>query len=122
MTSLTKRLATIALACCAGGALVFTQTPAPQAPAPQTPPQTPAPAPAAPAQGGGRGLDAQVAMGADFLKRPPVARQTPEAQQQMFVLQPGFKAELVMADPLIEDPVGVTFDGNGRMYVLEMRS
>ena len=61
-------------------------------------------------------------MGADFVKRPPVVRQAPEAQQQMFVLQPGFRAELVLADPLIEDPVGVTFDGNGRMYVLEMRS
>ena len=28
----------------------------------------------------------------------------------------------MLTDPLIEDPVGVTFDGNGRMYVLEMRS
>ena len=40
----------------------------------------------------------------------------------MFLLPPGYKIEPVLADPLIEDPVGVTFDGNGRMYVLEMRS
>ena len=59
---------------------------------------------------------------ADFLKRPPVLRQTPEAEQQMFLLQPGFKIDNVLADPAIEDPVGVTWDGNGRMYVLEMRS
>ena len=40
----------------------------------------------------------------------------------MFLLPPGYKIDPVLADPLIEDPVGVTFDGNGRMYVLEMRS
>ena len=40
----------------------------------------------------------------------------------MFLLPPGYKIEPVLTDPLIEDPVGVTFDGNGRMYVLEMRS
>jgi mono/diheme cytochrome c family protein/glucose/arabinose dehydrogenase len=59
---------------------------------------------------------------ADFLKRPAVVRQTPEAEQQMFLMQPGFRIENVLADPLIQDPVGVTWDGNGRMYVLEMRS
>jgi mono/diheme cytochrome c family protein len=79
--------------------------------------QTAAPGPGAPA-GPGRGD----APGSDFLKRPPVARQEPAAEQQMFQLQPGYRAELLMADPLIQDPVHVTFDGNGRMYVLEMRS
>jgi mono/diheme cytochrome c family protein/glucose/arabinose dehydrogenase len=116
------RLLTVALACCAGGAILMSQAP-PAAPAggAQAPAGDQAP-PAAPQRGGGRGLDAQIARGADFLKRPPVVRQTPEAQQEMFLLQPGYKMELVMADPLIEDPVGVSFDGNGRMYVLEMRS
>ena len=60
--------------------------------------------------------------GADFLKRPPVVRLAPEIQQKLFLLPDGYKIEAVLADPLIEDPVGVTFDGNGRMYVLEMRS
>ena len=60
--------------------------------------------------------------GADFLKRPPVVRLAPEAQQKLFLLPDGYKIEPVLADPVIEDPVGVTFDGNGRMYVLEMRS
>ena len=45
-----------------------------------------------------------------------------EDQQTLFLLPPGYNIELVLADPLIEDPVGVTFDGNGRMYVAEMRS
>src|SRR4029453_15405158 len=58
----------------------------------------------------------------DFLKRPPVVRQDPAVQQKLFLLPPGYKIELVLSDPEIQDPVGVTFDGNGRMYVLEMRS
>ena len=40
----------------------------------------------------------------------------------MFLMQDGFRIENVLADPLVQDPVGVTWDGNGRMYVLEMRS
>src|SRR3954463_3050144 len=59
---------------------------------------------------------------ADFLKRPPVVRLAPEVPQTLFLLPDGYSIELVLADPEIEDPVGVTFDGNGRMYVLEMRS
>jgi mono/diheme cytochrome c family protein len=58
----------------------------------------------------------------DFLKRPPVVRQDPAVQQKLFLLPPGYKIDLVLSDPEIQDPVGVTFDGNGRMYVLEMRS
>ena len=36
--------------------------------------------------------------------------------------RPATRSSPSSTDPLIEDPVGVTFDGNGRMYVLEMRS
>ena len=61
-------------------------------------------------------------MGADFSPKPPVQRLTPEEQQKRFLLPPGYRIEPVLSDPLIQDPVGVTFDGNGRMYVLEMRS
>lgn len=87
-----------------------------QTPATQTPAQ-------APPQGRGRGgLDAEIAAGADFSPRPPVTRLNPEDQQKQFLLPPGYKIEPVLTDPLIQDPVGVTFDGNGRMYVLEMRS
>jgi mono/diheme cytochrome c family protein len=59
---------------------------------------------------------------ADFLKRPSVLRQSPADQQKLFLLPPGFKIEPVLADPDIQDPVAISFDGNGRMYVLEMRS
>ena len=97
----------------------------------QTPPQPPAttqtqpppPAPAPPQGGRGRGgIEADIAAGADFSPKPPVKRLEPAEQQKLFLLPPGYKIEPVLTDPLIEDPVGVTFDGNGRMYVLEMRS
>jgi len=61
-------------------------------------------------------------MGADFLPRPPVVRQEPSVQQRLMLLPEGYRAEPILHDPLIQSPVGVTFDGNGRMYVLEMRS
>jgi glucose/arabinose dehydrogenase/mono/diheme cytochrome c family protein len=81
---------------------------------------------AAAALGQGRGqqswVEAELKRGADFSEKPPVTRLDPEEQRKRFVLQPGYKIELVLSDPMIEDPVGVTFDGNGRMYVLEMRS
>jgi mono/diheme cytochrome c family protein len=72
--------------------------------------------------GGGRGLAGEIALGADFLPRPPVARLTPEQQARLFLLPPGYRIEPVLADPAIQSPVGVSFDGNGRMYILEMRS
>ena len=95
------------------------QTPAPAKPAPTTP-ATPAPAQG---QGRGRGgIEAEIAMGADFSPKPPITRLDPAEQQKRFLLPPGFKIEPVLTDPLIQDPVGITFDANGRMYVLEMRS
>ena len=130
MTKHLSRLLMAVFTLTSATAIVATQNPAPQTAAPQSPapPQNPAPpaggtAPAAPAPQGGRGsIEQQIAMGADFLKRPPVVRLDPAVQQQMFLLPPGYKIEPVLTDPMIEDPVGVTFDGNGRMYVLEMRS
>lgn len=37
-----------------------------------------------------------------------------------FTIEPGFKIELVASDPLINDPVAMTIDEYGRMYVVEM--
>ncbi len=37
-----------------------------------------------------------------------------------FKLPPGFKIELVAAEPLISDPVDITIDEEGQMYVVEM--
>jgi mono/diheme cytochrome c family protein len=60
--------------------------------------------------------------GSDFLRRPPVVRLDPAVQQQLFLLPEGYAADLVVADPDVQGPVAVSFDGNGRMYVVEMRS
>jgi mono/diheme cytochrome c family protein/glucose/arabinose dehydrogenase len=38
-----------------------------------------------------------------------------------FKLPPGLKIECVASEPLVEDPVAVQWDGNGRMWVVEMR-
>ncbi len=37
-----------------------------------------------------------------------------------FAIEPGFKIELVASEPLINDPVALTVDEFGRMYVVEM--
>jgi mono/diheme cytochrome c family protein len=113
MNRVPVRLCVLAAALC--GMSVFAVTDAAQAPA-QAPPAATSQQPA------GRGGFDDVAAGADFLKRPPVVRMAPDAEQKLFLLPDGYKIEPVLADPLIQDPVGVTFDGNGRMYVLEMRS
>jgi mono/diheme cytochrome c family protein/glucose/arabinose dehydrogenase len=47
---------------------------------------------------------------------------TPEEQLKTFDLKPGYSLELVVSDPIIKEPVVAVFDGNGRMYVAEMRT
>lgn len=37
-----------------------------------------------------------------------------------FQLEPGFKIELIASEPLVRDPVDMTIDEYGRMYVIEM--
>lgn len=59
--------------------------------------------------------------GADFSPKPPVQALTPAEQARRFILPPGYRMELVLAEPVIENPVAVAFDGNGRLYVAEMR-
>ncbi len=47
---------------------------------------------------------------------------TPEEEAKTFDIRDGYKLELVMGDPLIKEPVAVAFDGDGRMFVAEMRT
>src|SRR5258706_15311913 len=54
---------------------------------------------------------------------PPAPYLTPEEELAKFVFQePGYRLEPVVTDPIIKEPVVAVFDGNGRMYVAEMRS
>lgn len=46
---------------------------------------------------------------------------SPAEEQATFRLAPGFRAELVAAEPLVVDPVAIDWDVDGRLYVVEMR-
>ncbi|MFP6701253.1 MAG: ThuA domain-containing protein, partial [Planctomycetaceae bacterium] len=55
-------------------------------------------------------------------KNNPYCLLTPEEELTTFEIAPGYIAELVVAEPDVEEPVLTVFDGNGVMYVAEMRS
>src|SRR5580765_3842519 len=38
-----------------------------------------------------------------------------------FQVKKGFRLELVASEPLVVDPVAMSFDENGRLFVVEMR-
>ncbi|NBV86319.1 MAG: dehydrogenase [Verrucomicrobia bacterium] len=52
---------------------------------------------------------------------PPAPVLAPEDELKTFQLAPGYRAELVASDPLIGDPVAMTFGPDGRIWVVEMR-
>jgi len=58
---------------------------------------------------------------ADYGAKPPVEPLTPAEQTKRFWLPAGFRMEPVLADPDIEESGQIAFDGNGRMFVLELR-
>ena len=51
---------------------------------------------------------------------PPAPVLTPDQQIASFQLPPGFRAELVAAEPLVTTPVAIQFDHRGRLWVVEM--
>jgi mono/diheme cytochrome c family protein len=55
----------------------------------------------------------------DFEPKDPITAKTPQEQAKTFVLPPGYRMELVLADPQVDTPAFIEFDGNGRMYVGE---
>ena len=46
---------------------------------------------------------------------------TPAQEQATFQVEPGLKVQLVAAEPMVQDPVAMTFDADGRLWVVEMR-
>jgi mono/diheme cytochrome c family protein/glucose/arabinose dehydrogenase len=52
---------------------------------------------------------------------PPAPVLTPEQALKAFKLEPGFRIEVVAAEPLVHDPVAMSFDAQGRIWVVEMR-
>ncbi len=47
---------------------------------------------------------------------------TPAEELKTIQLPNGYRLELVLSEPDIREPMGIAFDGNGRMYVIEMRT
>lgn len=53
---------------------------------------------------------------------PPVKPLSPKESMKLIQLPPGFKVELVASEPMVQEPVGMAWDGNGRLYVVEMNT
>ena len=51
----------------------------------------------------------------------PSPQKSPEEELATFQLEPGFKAQLVASEPMVQDPVVMSFDEHGRLWVVEMR-
>jgi mono/diheme cytochrome c family protein/glucose/arabinose dehydrogenase len=53
---------------------------------------------------------------------PPTKPLSPEETLKTFEIQDGYNLEVVLSEPQIKEPVVAVFDGNGRMFVAEMRT
>src|SRR5258708_5137861 len=53
---------------------------------------------------------------------PPAPVRTVEEELKTFKLPPGFRIELVATEPMVEEPIALTFDPDGRIYVVELRA
>jgi mono/diheme cytochrome c family protein/glucose/arabinose dehydrogenase len=55
------------------------------------------------------------------VQKAPAASPVLSAQDEMkqFYLPPGFRAELVAAEPLVQDPIAIDWDPDGRLWVVE---
>lgn len=66
----------------------------------------------------GQTPEAPVDYSAELPRIPPTE---PADALQTFTVAPGFRIEQVAAEPLVNSPVAMEFDENGRLYVCEMR-
>jgi len=53
---------------------------------------------------------------------PSVTPLSPEESMKRIQLPPGFHIQLVANEPMVQEPVAIAWDGNGRMYVAEMNT
>jgi mono/diheme cytochrome c family protein len=61
-------------------------------------------------------------VGIDLESKVPVNPLYASEEAKLFLLPSGYKIEPVLTEPAIQQPGAIAFDGNGRMYVLELRS
>ncbi len=57
-----------------------------------------------------------------FPPQPPVQGRSVAEEAKTFQLPPGYRLEPVLSDPDIAEPTAIAFDGDGRMFVVEMRT
>ena len=60
--------------------------------------------------------------GVDLDPKSPVKPSYPAEEAKQFLLPEGYHIDYVLTEPQIEQPGAISFDGNGRMYVLELRT
>ncbi len=58
----------------------------------------------------------------EFPPMPPVQPRSPAETIEATQLPPGYRLEVVLAEPEIKEPVMAAFDGDGRLFVVEMRT
>nr|WP_290938697.1 hypothetical protein [Haliscomenobacter sp.] len=51
----------------------------------------------------------------------PSAAKSPEEELATFQVEPGFQVQVVAAEPMVQEPVALSFDADGRLWVVEMR-
>ena len=51
---------------------------------------------------------------------PPAPSLSPSESMKTIYLPSGFKLELVASEPMIEEQIDIAWDGDGKMYVVEM--
>jgi mono/diheme cytochrome c family protein/glucose/arabinose dehydrogenase len=52
----------------------------------------------------------------------PSPPKSPQESLKTFQIEKGLEVQLVAAEPLVQDPIFITFDEDGRLWVVEMRS
>jgi mono/diheme cytochrome c family protein/glucose/arabinose dehydrogenase len=81
----------------------------------------------APGGPGGRGVfeapaaDDPANANADLSPKPPIVPLSPADEAKQFWVPPGYHLEPILSDPVIQEPAQISFDGNGRMFVVELR-
>ncbi|MEZ4703586.1 MAG: hypothetical protein R2834_24860, partial [Rhodothermales bacterium] len=52
---------------------------------------------------------------------PAIVQASVDQELRRFRLPPGYRLEPVLTEPAIKEPAAIAFDGNGRLFVLELR-
>ena len=58
----------------------------------------------------------------EIVREAPSDFLSPEESMETFYLPDGFRIELVASEPMINEPVDIAWDGNGKMYVTQMET